>query len=216
LRILASTFKQGDLEKILQAMRSLPYDRLLLIGIPGIEDCQDAKRLKHLEEMAGHDVEFEVADESDFMDIVGQVAGGLSGRINGRQGGRADSVILNISGGSKLLGDAALLAAFELGIETYHVNGRVTRLPVIQGATARDRFTRNQARMLEAIGQGSVTLEHLVAAMAPISRQAVDRVIRELKKENMISSKGEDGRITLWLTPPGLEILRAVKLTQAG
>lgn len=216
MRLLASTFKQGDLEKILQAMRSLPYDRLLLIGMPGIESCEDAKRLRHLEEMAGHDVEFEVADEEGFMDIVGQVAGGLASRMNGRQDARVDSVILNISGGSKLLGDAALLAAFELGIETYHVNGRVTRLPVIQGATARDRFTRNQARMLEAIGQGSVTLEHLASAMGPISRQAVDRIIRELKKEDLISSKGENGRIMLWLTPPGLEVLRAVRLTQAG
>jgi len=216
LRILASTFKQGDLDKTLQAMRSLPYDRLLLIGMPGIEGCEDAKRLTHLEEMAGHHVEFEVADEGDFMDIVGQVAGGLASRMNGRQGAGIDSIILNISGGSKLLGDAALLAAFELGIETYHVNGRVTRLPVIQGATARDRFTRNQARMLEAIGQASVTLEDLVAAMVPMSRQAVDRIIRELKKENLISSKAENGRIILWLSSPGLEILRAVKLTQAG
>jgi predicted transcriptional regulator len=216
LRLLASTFKQGDLEKILQAMRSLPYDRLLLIGMPGIEDCEDAKRLRHLEGMAGHEVEFEVADEEGFMDLVGQVAGCLAGRVNGRQGAKSDSVVLNISGGSKLLGDAALLAAFELGVEAYHVNGRVTRLPIIQGATARDRFTRNQARMLEAIGQSSVTLDGLAAAMGPISRQAVDRIIRELKKENLISSKGENGKVTLWLTPPGLEILRAVKLTQAG
>jgi len=166
--------------------------------------------------MAGHRVEFEVADDDGFMDIVGTVAGGLARRMNRRQNDGIDSVILNISGGSKLLGDAALLAAFELGIETYHVNGRVTRLPVIQGATARDRFTRNQARMLEAIGQTSVTLEDLVTAMEPISRQAMDRIIRELRKEDLISSKAEDGRVILWLSPPGLEILRAVKLTQAG
>ncbi len=216
MRILASTFRQGDLEKILQAMRSLPYDRLLLIGITGIEDCEDAKRLTHLEEMAGHHVEFEVADDDGFMNIVGKVAGGLASRMNGRHNDGIDSLILNISGGSKLLGDAALLAAFELGIETYHVNGRVTRLPVIQGATARDRFTRNQARMLEAIGQASVTLEDLVTAMEPISRQAVDRIIRELRKEDLINSKAENGRVILWLSPPGLEILRAVKLTQAG
>jgi DNA-binding IscR family transcriptional regulator len=59
-------------------------------------------------------------------------------------------------------------------------------------------------------------LDDLAAAMGPISRQAVDRIIRELKKENLISSKGENGKVILWLTPPGLEILRAVKLTQAG
>lgn len=216
MRILASTFRQGDLEKILQAMRSLPYDRLVLIGVPGIEDCEDLKRIRHLEEMAGHEVDCAVTDDGEFIEMVGQVAGELTKRANGRHAAGKDSVILNISGGSKLLGDAALLAAFELGIETYHVNGRVTRLPVIRGATTRDRFTKNQSRMLEAIGQNPVTLDGLARMMEPIGRQAVDRIIRDLKRERLIGSRGESGKIILWLTPSGLEVLRALRLTQAS
>jgi len=216
LRILASTFKQGDLEKVLQAMRNLPYDRLLLIGMPGAEECEDIGRIRHLEEMAGHQVDLVVAEDGDFMGVVGQMAEELSERMNGRRRAGKDSVILNISGGPRMLGDAALLAAFELGVEAYHVNGRVTRLPVIRGATARDRFSKNQVRMIEALAGEQVTLDALAKMMAPIGRQAVDRMIRELKRESLIGSRGENGKVILWLTPPGREVLRAIQLTQGS
>ncbi len=216
MRVLASTFRQGDLDRILHAMRSLSYDRLVLIGMPGIEECEDLKRIHQLEEMAGHKVDIAVTDGNDFMGIVSQVAETLAQRLNGLHGAERDQLALNISGGSKLLGDAALLAAFELGVEAYHIDGRVTRLPVIKGATARDRFTKNQARMLEAIGQGSVTLDGLAKAMDPMSRQAVDRIIRELRNEKLIGSRGESGKVVLWLTPPGLEVLRALRLTKVS
>jgi len=216
LRVLVSTFKQGDLDKVLQAMRSLSYDRLALIGMPGIKECEDLRRIKHLEEMAGHHVEISVTEDGDFISIVSQVADALAKRMNGRHGRERDVVILNISGGSKLLGDAALLAAFELGLEAYHVNGKVTRLPIVRGATARDRFSKNQRRMVEGIGRGSVTLDGLAKTMEPMSRQGVDRVIRELKAQGLIGSRGESGKVLLWLTPPGLEVLRALRLTRAG
>jgi len=74
LRVLVSTFKQGDLDKVLQAMRSLSYDRLALIGMPGIKECEDLRRIKHLEEMAGHHVEISVTEDGDFISIVSQVA----------------------------------------------------------------------------------------------------------------------------------------------
>lgn len=216
MRILASTFKQGDLDKVLQAMRSLPYDRLVLIGMSGIEGCEDLGRIQQLEDMAGHQVDVAVAEESDFMGIVSQVAEVLAKRMNVRHGPGRDSVVLNISGGSKLLGDAALLVAFELGLEAYHINGRVTRLPVIRGATTRDRFSKNQARMVEAIGRDSVSLDDLASLMGPMSRQAVDRVIRELRNEGLIGSRAEDGKVLLWLTPPALGVLRALRLTKAS
>ncbi|MBN1676937.1 MAG: hypothetical protein JW880_00200 [Candidatus Thermoplasmatota archaeon] len=216
MRVLASTFKQGDVEKILEAMRSLPYDRLVLIGMPGFEECEDLKRIERLEEMARRKVEVSFTEESDFKDIVAQVAETLARYLRSSRDSEGGSVVLNISGGSKLLGDAALLAAFELGVEAYHIDGRVTRLPVIRGATIRDRFTKNQARMIEAIGKDTLTLEDVVSRMQPMSRQTVDRVIRELKRDRLIDSRGDGGKVMLWLTPPGREVLRALRLTRAG
>ncbi len=216
MRVLASTFKQGDVEKILQAMRSLSYDRLVLIGAPGFEECEDLKRIENLEEMARHKVDISFTEDSDFKSIVAQVAETLAKYLKSSRDSEGGSVVLNISGGSKLLGDAALLAAFELGVEAYHINGRVTRLPVIRGATIRDRFTKNQTRMIEVIGSASVTLEGVVSRMEPMSRQAVDRIIRELKRDRLIDSRGGGGKVMLWLTPPGLEVLRALRLTKAG
>jgi len=216
LRILACTFGQGDLDKMIQAMRSLAYDRLALIGMPGIEECEDLRKIRQLEDMAGNEVEVVVADAEGFLEIVGQVSQALASRMGGRRAHGKDSVVLNISGGSKLLGDAALLAAFELGLEAYHINGRVTRLPIVRGATARDRFSKGQIQMVEAIGDRPVTLEALASTMEPTSRQGVDRVIRELRNEGLIGSGAEAGKVRIWLTPTGLQVLRALKLTGAG
>lgn len=216
MRVLASTFQQGDLEKVLEAMRSLSYDRLVLIGMPGADECEDLKQIHRLEEMAGHTVEVVIADRSDFMGIVSQVASLLEERFDGSAGPQKDSIVINISGGSKLLGDAALLAAFGLGVEAYHIDGKVVRLPVIKGARARDRYTESQTRMLECIGQGEVTLDGLAKSMEPMSRQGVDRVIRELKREKLIESRIDNRKVVLRLSQPGLEVLRALRLAKAG
>lgn len=215
MRVLASTFRQGDLDKILQAMRSLPYDRLLLIGTEDVEGCDDLAKIRRLEEMAGHEVEVSVTNDLDFMGAVDHVTEALANCAEPRSKGQRNSVMLNISGGTKLLGDAALLAAFRLGVEAYHVDGRITRLPVIRGATATDRFTKGQRRFLRAVGTGSIPIDQIARKMEPMSRQAVDRVIRELKRDGLVSAYADSGKVIIALTPSGLEVLRAIELTGA-
>ena len=53
MKILISTFSEGDAEKIQRVMRLLPYERLVLVGRAGEESSADFKTISRLEEMAG-------------------------------------------------------------------------------------------------------------------------------------------------------------------
>ncbi len=217
MRYLVSTFRQGDYDRILQAMRGLPYERLVLIGLEDVAECEDLKAISLLEDVAGHRIETELLNGSDFMGTVDSIADMLSARMRPHGPGVTPSVVFNISGGSKLLGDAALLAAFRVGVETYHVDKKITRLPVIKGATALDRFTEGQIRMIGAIGASSVAIDELMVRMHPVSRQATERVIRELKKEGLLESGVEDGKVMVRLSRAALEVHRVLsQRTKAG
>jgi hypothetical protein len=209
VRALVSTFGPEDADRVLQAMRQFPYDRLVLVGDDKGQESDAFTRINNLEEMAGHSVDFESVGQDDFMALVDGVAEILS-RLgdNGR-----NHVVLNISGGSKLLGDAALLAAFRVGVETFHIDDRITRLPILRGATAKDRFTPSQVRMIEMISEQNPALGDLITGMMPSSKQSAERVIRELRNQGLLISEVRDGKVHLSLSPTGLEVLRAVRLT---
>ena len=206
--VLISTFGSEDADRVLQAMRQLPYDKLVLVGDDRVPESDAFTRLNNLEEIAGHTIDFETADQDDFMELVDGVSEILS--RHGDSG--KNHVVLNISGGSKLLGDAALLAAFRLGVETFHIDDRITKLPILRGATARDRFTSSQVRLIEMIGAQNPVLGDLITGMAPSSKQSAERVVRELKKQGMLVSEVRDCKVHLSLSPTGLEVLRAVRL----
>ncbi|MCU0852749.1 MAG: MarR family winged helix-turn-helix transcriptional regulator [Thermoplasmata archaeon] len=210
MRLLLSTFGPGDAERILNAMRLLPYDKLVLVGEEGAQESPDFSRLERLENMSNKKIEFQPIFDSGFLGMVDSVSDMLAGYTANRQ----DTVYVNISGGAKLLGDAALLAAFRLGVETYHCDGRLTRLPVIKGATARDRFTAAQARLIEAIGETGIPYSGLIGAMDGMSKSSLDRVIREVKKAGLMTSHTTEGVLRITLTPAGVEVLHALKLTR--
>jgi hypothetical protein len=210
LRTLVSTFGPGDSERVLDAMRALPYDRLVILGERGADSGTDFERLSRLEAASGQAVEFVETGASGFLDLVEEVTEALV-RLSKDGGGRRTDLCLNISGGPKLLGNAALLAAFRLGIRTYHCDGKAVKLPVVTGATSKDRFTPGQLRMIEVLADRK-TIAEAADAMMPMARQGTERVIRELRKAGLLESSVVDGRVTVDLTPSGREVLRAVQL----
>lgn len=212
MRILFSTFREGDADKLTLAMRWLPYDKIILISTESLSSSVAFNSIKRLEEMAGHEVEVEEVDDEDFLHLVEQISGVLEGRSIDRASNTRNTIVLNISGGSKLLGDAALFAAFRLGIETYHCENKVTKLPVIKGATPRDRFTSMQLDMISKIGASPKVYEDLLVNMEPLSKQGTDRLIRELKKQQVLASELKAGRILVFLTESGREVLKATQL----
>lgn len=210
MRTLVSTFGPGDSEKVLDAMRALPYDRLVILGERGADSGADFERLSRLEAASGQTVEFIETGASGFLSLVEEVTDALM-RLSKDGGGSRADLCLNISAGPKLLGNAALFAAFRLGIRTYHCDGKAVKLPVVTGATSKDRFTPGQLRLIEVLANQK-TLAEAVDGMMPMARQGTERVIRELRRAGLLESSVVDGRVTVDLTPSGREVLRAVQL----
>ncbi len=214
MRTLVTTFGPGDASKAFDAMRTLPYDKLVLIGERGAGSCPDFVMVSDLEAVSGHGVDFVETARSGFLELVDEVADALVRLSKGDDGGRND-VVLNVSGGTKLLGNAALFAAFRLGIRTYHCDGKAVKLPVLTGATSKDRFTPGQLRMIGLLDH-ELTLAEAVEKMQPTGRQGTERTIRELRKADLLSSEAADGRIMIRLTPAGREVLRAIHPERSG
>jgi len=215
LRILISTFGDGDTEKVLCAMRVLPYDQLVLVGPESIVDCDGYRILSKLEEMSGHRIETELVESDDFMKLVDEVSEAIERRTAYQRRGSDCRVMINISGGGKLLGDAALFAAFRMGVEAYHCDKTVTKLPVLRGATAKDMFTSSQANMILGIGDTPKELDQAYSYANSVSRQASERVIRELRHAGLMRSEARGGRVFIQLNDAGLEVLRALRIAKS-
>ena len=210
MRLLLSTFGPGDAERVLNAMRLLPYDKLVLVGEEGAQESADFLRLERLENMSNKKIEFQPIFDSEFLGMVDTV----SDMVARYASNRGDTVSVNISGGAKLLGDAALLAAFRVGVETYHCDGMLVKLPVIKGVTARDRFTPAQTRLIEAIGAAGIQYSDLVGKIEGMSKPSLDRIIREVKKAGLMTAQMVDGRLRIVLTPAGVEVLHALRFAR--
>ena len=212
MKILISTFGGSDYTKVISAMRSLPYERLVLVGDPSVEGSDGLNLLKRLEEASGHDLEFEPIDTSDFMEAVDETSDVLANHAKDRITGAPNQVVLNISGGSKILGDAALFSAFRLGVEAFHCDERITRLPVLRGATVFDRFTSSQTKYLMSIEDGGMLFEVLLEALQPSSRQAVERTTRLLVKEGLIETGLRFGKVHVSLSAEGREVVHSLRM----
>jgi len=211
LKILISTFGKDDFDKVVQAMRRLPYERLVLMGDADAMESKTHSVIRDLEEASGHEVTDELVPEAEFMAVVDAVSE-IIGRYSRDDSGRRNDVVMNISGGDKLLGDAALFAAFRSGTETYHCDERFTKLPVLKGLTAKDRFTPSQVKFMTRVDGPSVSFDSLVDSISPGNRQPVERVMRELRKSGMIETKVDSGKIVVSLSDAGAEVARAIKI----
>jgi hypothetical protein len=210
VRVLVSTFGGDDHAKVLSAMKSLPYEKLVLVGEASAGDTEGFNRLMRLEEMSGHDIDFEPVDTGGFMETVEGICDVLVRCSKDPESGRPNLVALNISGGSKLLGDAALFSAFRLGTEAYHCDERVTRLPVLKGATTVDRFTMPQVKFIMSIRDGGMLFDELLLTLQPAGRQAAERILRLLRKERLLETELRSGKVHVALSAEGREVARTL------
>ncbi len=210
MRTMVSTYGEGDEDKVLNAMRMLAYDKLVLVGEADFSDSLGFRKIRTLEEMSGHEIEPTTVGSarSSFMDMVEEVSEVLAGNA-GRTAN--SSVILNISGGSKLLGDAALFAAFRLGVEAYHCEASsFVKLPVIRGATAKDMFTEGQSQLIACLSGGPRWMDEAMSLVRPASRQALERIVRELRRADIVHAQLDEGKVLLNLTAQGKEVAKAI------
>lgn len=215
MKILATTFSEGDHIKVLEAMRRLPYERLVLIGDKCMAESESCKKIRAFEELSGHEAEIELVEGQNFMELVDEVSSILEKHSKDAESGDRTDLVVNISGGSKLLGDAALFAAFSLGVEACHCDQKLTRLPIIKGATAIDRFTPTQIRFIGLLGDELLPLDEIASQLDAQSRQAAERVMRELRKLGLLKTEVRGGKIHVALSDSGGEVSRALKRQEA-
>ena len=158
-RVLVSTFG-FDEEKVLRALRSIPYERLaVLAGGKSLKE-PGLRRLESAERAAGGSLEVVVVDPFDFRSCF---EGALGVIEKHRRAGR--EVRVNVSGGTKVLADAALLAAFQEGVEAWHCEDRPVRLPILRGVSFADRLNvadRAVLRCLDRPRPSNKIVERLV------------------------------------------------------
>lgn len=193
-RVLLTTFG-FDEGKIIAMMRMLAYDKLVVIT--GKESLQKKgyKRLLDIESHSPHSMETITVDVFDFMDCFRKVDETIV-----RYNVPPNEVILNISGGTKVLSDAALFAGFQNGIRTFHCEEEPIEMPVILEFKIKERFTPVQREVLKAI-DGPVENKRLEARLtrAGFPLSSVRKAVRELKKLNILGVEVAKNKISLFL-----------------
>ncbi len=163
-------------------MRMLAYDKLVVITGQDSLQKKGYNRLLEIESSAPNSMETIVVDVFDFMDCFRKVDETIA-----KYDLPGNEVILNISGGTKVLSDAALLAGFQNGIKTFHCEEDLIELPVIIGFSVTERFTPLQRGLLREMS-APVEVKKLEAKLTkkgyPLS--SVQRAVRELKKLDIL------------------------------
>jgi len=190
-KVLVCTFG-FDESKVLRAMRGLAYNRLILIAGQDALSKESFRNLVELERRSNGKVETILVDVFDFLDCFNKV-----NTVLHDLGKRGASVYLNISGGTKVLADAALLAGFQNGVETYHCEEKITKLPVIKGFTIEDRFSKLEQLILRNLSDGDV-LHELITQIGGVSEAGLNAAIRRLVKKGVLEMTLRGGKIYLY------------------
>ncbi|MCK4457992.1 MAG: hypothetical protein KAW39_09670 [Thermoplasmata archaeon] len=192
MKVLISTYG-FDERKVVAAMSKLAYDKLVLVVGDDVLETQGYLRLKKMESIGPSKMETVTVDVHDFRDCLDKVD-----RAIRKWDVEENKVVLNISGGTVILADAALLAGYHNGVGIYHVDEKVTKLPVIKGMKVSDRFTERQTLLIKAL-QADDTIPSLVERLKStgIDEQAVRREIRMLSNKGVIGQRLEKGQIRL-------------------
>ncbi len=172
-------------------MRMLAYDRLILVTGKDSLVKESYRRLQEIETGGPNEMETVVVDVFDFMDCLKGVE-----RAIDRFDRVGTEVIVNFSGGTKVLSDAALLASFQKGVSSCHCEEELIQMPVVKDLAVEERFTEMQRKVLVRVN-GKVENKELEQALVddgnPLS--SVQKAIRELKNMELLDVTLENKKI---------------------
>ena len=166
-----------DDRQVLPALRLLPYDRLVLVAARAAFASAGFRRLAAIEPS----VEKVQVDAMDVLACLEAIRHAI------RQASRDGPVRLSVGGGSKILSSAAILAAFQEGVETWYCDPEPIRLPVLHGVRIVEAFAPEEA-ILGRLVRGPMTLERLVlsATRRGLSRHVASRAVRSLVEKGLL------------------------------
>lgn len=191
-------------KKVFAAMRSIRYNRLVLVAGKDVLENREYRMMVALEEKSGGKVETVAIDPFDFADCYNEVDKAI------RMHAAGGTVVLNISGGTKILADAAILAAFQNGVEAFHCDEAVVKLPVMKGVRFEDAFGEDDVEVMENLEEGD-TAKSLAVKLSGVSDASMRKSLRYLEKLGVIVPVLEKGEARYHTTPGHRDISKLAK-----
>ena len=189
-RVLVATFGFDD-RKVVRAMRLFAYDRLALLGGPRSFRSEGYRRLRDLEAQVGATVETIAVDPWDFAACFRAAVDAL-----GRYPAERFDVRLTVAGGTRVLADAAVLAAFHQGVDCWYVSHETSlRLPVLRGFRVVDALTEAERTVLGLVPRRRRSEEVVGSAVeSGLSPTAARGALASLIRKGMLGGDIVRGR----------------------
>ena len=170
----------------------MPYDRLILVA--GRETFRSAgfRRLKALEP----ELRAVRVDPFDLMDALESI------RETVRGAAAEGPVRISASGGTKILTNAAILAAFQEGVETWYCDPEPVRLPVLRGVRVGAAFSAAERAIARAL-HSPIRHDRLLAVIRDqgFARRTVLGAVHSLAAKGLIELEGEAGGVLVRPSP---------------
>jgi len=144
--VLCATFGNPDYYKrIFHSLRFHKYDKLVVVYDEDEDSCEEFKRLANF----AYGMEKIRSPKNNFWEAYRTIDTKVWERY------KKENLFFDISGGTKLLSMAALLCAFNHGVQTWHYEeGIPTKLPVYKGLSIFDKYTEGQMEILALVKDG--------------------------------------------------------------
>jgi len=179
-----------DERHVLPSLRLLPYDRLVLVA--GRETVRSAgvRRLRALEPA----LRVVRVDPFNLMGALESIRGTI------RAAATDGSVRISASGGTKILTNAAILAAFQEGVEAWYCDPDPVRLPVLQGVNLDAAFSPAERAIARAL-HGPIGHDRLVSAVVSqgFARRTVLGALQSLVGKGLVELGRDAGPV--WVRP---------------
>ncbi len=205
-RVLISTFG-FDPEKVLRALRWIAYDRLAVIA--GGKSLREPgfRRLEAAERASGGTVEVVAVDPFDFRSCF---EGAVLAIQRHRKAGR--DVRMNVSGGTKVVADAALLAAFQEGVEAWHCEDEPLKLPVLKGVSFADGLGVVQKAVLASVERPR-TVAHVVNRLREQghAERTIQVAINGLRDQGLVTLTLREGAAVVSVDPRATWFVKALR-----
>jgi len=181
-----------DERRILPSLRLMPYDRLILVAGRDTFRSAGFRRLKVLEPEL-RTVRVDPFDLTDALESIRETV---------RRAAAEGPVRISASGGTKILTNAAILAAFQEGVETWYCDPEPVRLPVLRGVRFGAAFSAAERAIARAL-HAPIRHDRLVAVIHDqgFARRTVLGAVRSLAAKGLIELEGAAGGVLVRPSP---------------
>lgn len=179
-----------DERHVLPSLRLMAYDRLVIVA------GRDTFRSRGFRRLGGLEPDLRAVRVDPF-DLEASLS---SIRETIRWASRDGPVRISASGGPKLLTNAAILAAFQEGIEGWYCDPEPVRLPVLRGVRLEDAFSPAERAVAHLLRQ-PLPYDRLVTAVSGqgFARRTARAAVRSLAAKGLLDLASEEGGV--WVRP---------------